>query len=135
MDQVKMNLMPSMSVAGCGDCQCRSCLYWWSSRCPYGECYDDFRAKTDPYDIAHPGKEPRKGWTEWKSQQSFWCRGGVFYPTKSCRNYEKYEGQSVKTCLRSNVSVFQDGYISCPIVETQGCQWCWEQLKKQKTRR
>ena len=32
----------------CGDCVCRSCLYWWSSRCPYGGCRGG-----DFYPISH----------------------------------------------------------------------------------
>ena len=38
--------------AGCFGCCCRNCLYWWSQRCPYGECWDDHRAKVEPYDQA-----------------------------------------------------------------------------------
>ena len=42
----------------CGDCVCDNCLYWWSKRCPYGECYDDHREEADPYigDL-------KKGWS------------------------------------------------------------------------
>lgn len=136
MDQVKLDLLPRSSAAGCGDCLCRKCLFWWSGRCPYGVCYDDHRAKTDPYDKAHPGQPPRKGWTLWREQQAWWCRGGICYPQHSCRHYVEYAGQKVKTCLRANVSVFQDGYIHCPIVENVGCQWCWDQhMGARKARR
>lgn len=121
-----------MSVAGCGGCLCRSCLYWWSSRCPYGECWDDHRAKVAPYDKSHPEKPPRTGWSEWKSQQSYWCRGGVFYPQTECERYVKYTDQTVETCLKANVSRFQDGYISCPIIDTFGCRACLEEVKKRK---
>ena len=44
-----------VTFGGCGKCVCRSCLYWWSGRCPYGGCYDKHRAEIDPYDKAHPG--------------------------------------------------------------------------------
>lgn len=33
------------SFPHCGSCVCQKCLYWWSGRCPEGECYDDKRAK------------------------------------------------------------------------------------------
>ena len=33
----------------CGDCVCNNCLYWWSSRCPYGKCYDDHRAEANEF--------------------------------------------------------------------------------------
>lgn len=50
---------------GCTGCACRNCLYWWSMRCPYGKCWDDHRADTDPYDKAHPGEPPRTWWSDW----------------------------------------------------------------------
>ena len=136
MEQTEFSLLPQCSIAGCGACQCRTCLFWWSERCPYGECFDDWRAGSDPYDKAHPGQPARKQWSDWKTQQAWWCRGGVFYPTASCRHYSEYRGQTVQPCLRSNVSVFQDGYISCPIVDSVGCQACWEQaMQTYKNRR
>lgn len=57
-DQITLQewLKPDI-IAHCGDCVCRSCMYWWSKRCPYGECYDDHRAVVDPYDKAD--KPPR----------------------------------------------------------------------------
>ena len=51
--------------AGCFRCCCRNCLYWWSQRCPYGECWDDHRAKAEPYDQAHPDQPPRTEWSDW----------------------------------------------------------------------
>ncbi len=60
------DLLDNKSCTGsCGKCVCRSCLYWWSRRCPYGDCYDDHRAKTDPYDKAHPNEPPRTAWSNW----------------------------------------------------------------------
>lgn len=35
------------SFPHCGSCVCQKCLYWWSGRCPEGECYDDKRAKEE----------------------------------------------------------------------------------------
>lgn len=117
---------PKMTFGGCGNCVCRCCLYWWSKRCPFGDCWDDHRAQINPYDKAHPDKPPRTGWSNWKTDQAYWCRGGVCYPTYECGSYEKYTGQRVETCLDANVQVFQDGYILCCLVDTVGCRQCYE---------
>ena len=63
-----------VTLGGCGDCVCKSCLLWWSQRCPYGGCYDEHRAKVDPW----PGPV-RKSWTDWNKpgEQAHWCRGGA----------------------------------------------------------
>jgi hypothetical protein len=111
---------------GCEDCICRGCLYWWSERCPYGRCYDDHRAEADPYDVAHPDEPPRTMWSQWETQQAYWCRGGMFYPVSYCEHFVEYKGQQVRECLRVPVSVFQDGYIQCTLVDTIGCQWCYK---------
>lgn len=113
-------------------CMCRDCLYWWSQRCPYGGCYDDERARRNPYNLAHPEKPPRTGWTNWKTDQAYWCRGGVMYPAKYCQHFVRYEGQVVKNCLGCNVSVFQDGYILCSIVDTVGCVECYRRFKERR---
>lgn len=115
----------------CTACICKNCLYWWSSRCPYGECWDDHRAIIDPYDKAHPGQAPRTLWSNWnkKGEQAHWCRGGSFYPIRYCEHFVKYKGQQVKTCLKANVSVFQDGYISCGIIDSVGCERCYEEFE------
>ena len=121
---------PVMVANSCGKCICDNCLYWWSSRCPHGKCFDDYRAKINPYDLAHPDEPPRTGWTNWKTDQAFWCRGAAFYPTYSCDHYIKYTGQQVKSCLYANVSIFQDGYIACSLVESVGCQECYERFER-----
>ena len=110
----------------CGQCACRSCLYWWSSRCPYGGCYDDHRAKVNPYDKAHPGKPPRTGWSNWNKpgEQAHWCRGGALYPEHYCENFVKYKGSEIEECVDCNIQVFQDGYISCSIKDAMGCEAC-----------
>jgi len=116
----------------CSPCICRRCLYWWSQRCPYGECWDDCRAKDDPYDKAHPDKPPRTGWSSWRKDQAYWCRGGAFYPAHYCPHYIHYDGQQVRECLRAVVSVFQDGYIGCPLVENIGCGQCYEEFMERQ---
>lgn len=40
----------------------------------------------------------------------------------------KYQGQMVKECLKTNVSIFQDGYIECSLVDTVGCEKCYEEF-------
>ncbi|MDD3338452.1 MAG: hypothetical protein PHS82_06295 [Lachnospiraceae bacterium] len=109
---------------------CNRCLYWWSSRCPYGKCYDDHRSKISPYDKAHPDRPPRTAWSNWKTDQAYWCRGGIFHPTIHCEHFIKYSGQQVKECLKANVSVFQDGYIGCSLVEKFGCEKCYEEWEE-----
>lgn len=126
--------IPRLVLGGCIGCACENCLYWWSDRCPYGKCWDDYRAKADPYDKAHPNEPPRTGWSYWNKpgEQAHWCRGGTFYPNPYCQNFEKYKGQQVKTCLMENVSVFQDGYIKCGIVDTAGCEECYRRFEKKE---
>ena len=124
--------MSDVSVHGCDKCWCRSCLYWWSDRCPYGGCYDDLRAVEKPYDKAHPSEPPRKGWTNWKEDQAYWCRGGATYPQQRCPHYAKYKGSTVKSCLFSNVQIFQDGYIQCSIIDNIGCEECYRMFEKKE---
>ena len=110
----------------CSSCICRSCLYWWSARCPYGGCYDDFRAKDNPYDKAHPGEPPRTLWSNWNKpgEQAHWCRGGVFYPEHYCERFVKYKGSVIEECVDCNIQVFQDGFISCSTKDAMGCEAC-----------
>lgn len=119
------------TLGGC-KCICKNCLYWWSSRCPYGECYDDLRAIEKPYDKAYPEKSPRAGWSDWDKpgEQQHWCRNGIFYPTHYCEHFVKYKGQQVKSCIKANVSIFQDGYINCSMLESYGCERCYEELEE-----
>ena len=118
----------------CGGCVCQRCLYCWSGRCPYGGCWDDHRAQVDPYDQAHPDGLPRRTWSNWDApgEQAHWCRGGTFYPTYYCQYFVQYEGQSVKSCLKENVSIFQDGYIRCGLVDMLGCEKCYEEFLASK---
>ena len=119
---------------GCSGCVCQRCLYWWSGRCPYGGCWDDHRAQVDPYDRAHPDKPPRRAWSNWDApgEQAHWCRGGIFYPIYFCQHFAEYEGQTVKGCLKENVSIFQDGYIRCGLVDSLGCEKCYEDFMEKE---
>lgn len=113
----------------CGHCVCSKCLYHESGRCPYGCCFDDKRARTDPYDKAHPDRPPRTAWSNWDKpgEQAHWCRGGFFYPTSYCGNFVKYKGAVIEECIGCNICVFQDGYVSCSLKETMGCEACISQ--------
>jgi len=113
----------------CKGCICRSCLYWWSGRCPYGGCYDDRRAKLFPYDVMHPGKI-RDSWSDWKTQQAYWCRGGILYHALMCDHYVKYTGSRVEHCFGALVEKYQDGYMDCCLLEQVGCEKCYEDWRK-----
>ena len=128
--QISMFDSPVRSDWSCRNCICDTCLMWWSSRCPHGTCYDDHRAKVNPYDAAHPGQPPRKLWSNWKTDQAFWCRGGIFYPAAWCEHYIRYQGSRVENCLGANVQRFQDGYISCGMGENPDCHSCYERFMK-----
>lgn len=114
----------------CKDCICYSCLYYWSARCPHGLCYDDYRAKYKP----HPADPSRKAWSNWDlpGEQQHWCRGGALFPADpgDCEKYVEYEGQRIEECLKANVAVFQDGFISCSLIENFGCERCYEEWEK-----
>lgn len=116
---------------GSENCVCKSCLYWWSSRCPYGDCYDDYRAKTDPYDKAHPDQSPRTAWSNWNKpgEQAYWCRGGMFHPVSYCKNFVKYAGSSVEDCVAAPIQVFQDGFVNCSLKDSIGCEACIAQAE------
>ena len=107
-------------------CICRKCMLWWSSRCPYGECYDDKRAVEEPYDEGHPNESPRTGWSNWNhpGEQAHWCRGGSLYPASYCEKFIKYAGSVVEDCVRSSVQIFQDGFVSCSLKDSIGCDAC-----------
>lgn len=123
MSQIALN-SPYVSSISCRKCMCSNCLYWWSSRCPYGGCYDNERAKVLPFHMAHPEAGIRKLWSGWQKEQAFWCRGGTFYPSIYCEHYEQYEGQEIIECVACNIAVFQDGYVSCTLKEHMTCEEC-----------
>ena len=110
------------SFPHCGSCVCPKCLYWWSGRCPEGECYDDKRAKEDPYDKAFPQRSPRTQWSNWNlpGEQAHWCRGGNFYPVSYCERFVKYQGSEIEDCIRAPVQYFQDGYLKCTLKDRFG---------------
>lgn len=122
-----LDVPPKLSC-GCGDCICRDCLMWWSSRCPYGECYDTHRAEVTPYDRAFPDKPARTFWTNWEKEQAYWCRGGFMYRAYYCEHYRKYTGSVIMGCLKANVQKFQDGYMACGCGKDCDCEKCYEEF-------
>ena len=119
-----------MSITGCGDCICVKCLYYNSGReCEYGTCYDDMRAKYNPYPY-----ETRKSWSDWNKpgEQEHWCRGGTFYRCDQCDKFVPYDDRKtqVLSCLEATVLKYQDGYQWCPLVEPVGCTECYRRFEE-----
>ena len=110
-----------MTLPTCESCICQFCLYWWSMRCPFGECYDDHRAKTEPRE-AKTG-EHWSGWShcELPGEQDHWCRGGNFRPSEECEHFMQYDGQKIVDCVRGVYSEFQDGYKICSMMPCERC--------------
>lgn len=133
LDYLKSIEQPKAEMT-CKNCYCKSCLYWWSSRCPYGMCWDDRRAEVNPYTKAFPDNPPRTGWSNWnkRGEQEHWCRGGIFYPERKCEHYVKYKGQNIEECVDASIAVFQDGYIQCALKDAMGCDACIARAEGQK---
>lgn len=112
-------------MMGCSDCLCMYCLYWWSARCPYGGCWDDWRAIHDPWK-----GEIRKFWSNWNKpgEQEHWCRGGALYPADECPEFVQYDGQKIEDCHRSSIQTFQDGYRICPMMTNGTCEQCLKEM-------
>lgn len=109
----------------CSGCVCYYCLYYWSSRCPYGKCRDDWRAVNDPCRA-----EVRKLWSDWDKpgEQERYCRGGFFKPAEECVKFVEYQGQIIEECYRANTQVFQDGYRICSMITNGSCEQCLIEL-------
>lgn len=110
----------------CSNCICSKCLFYASGRCFYGYCFDDLRAVNNPYPLLHPNEPPRRAWSNWSKigEQEHWCRGGIFYPSYYCDNFVKFEGMEIQECVRCNILIYQDGFVSCPLKSTIGCDAC-----------
>lgn len=76
----------------------------------------------------------RTAWTDWNKpgEQAHWCRGGAFYPVDHCEHHIHYERDKaiVRTCLECNVTVYQDGYIQCSLVDVMGCAECYKRFEE-----
>lgn len=120
---------------GCDGCICLYCLRWWQGRdCPHGKCFDDYRAKVDPYTDHHP---ERHLWSDSHKpgEQAHWCRGGIFYPTEECEHFIQYEGQKIEECVRANIQVFQDGSRNCSMMVGGSCEKCLMDLHQKLNNR
>ena len=84
----------------------------------------------NPYNTAHPNEPPRTQWSDWSKpgEQAHWCRGGTVYPIRACEYFVKYTGSRIEECLKCNVQKFQDGFISCSMIENQGCEACYREF-------
>jgi len=91
----------TISVGGCGNCACKVFNCLYSTS---GRC---------------KGRCTEQG-----------CKGGICYPAVPCARFVKYTSQIVKECLKANVSVFQDGYISCSLIEDYGCEKCLNEFEE-----
>lgn len=56
------------------------------------------------------------------------CGGGAYYHALECSRYVKYVDQEIKGCLKANIGVFQDGYITCSLIENYGCEKCFAEV-------
>ena len=118
-----------MTLGGCGPCVCKKCLLWWSGRCPRGGCWDEWRARYEPW----PGPV-RRQWSDWDKpgEQAHWCRGGACYAALSCPDYIEYATNRtiVQDCLGGAVVKYQDGYIQCSMIEVMGCEECYRRFEE-----
>lgn len=74
-------------------------------------------------------------------EQKVWrCGKCLYYISHRCRNnkecpdqldYIRHTGYQVRQCLFATTAVYQDGYIHCPILESYGCEWCFERFEKE----
>ena len=115
-------------MSSCNECICRDCLLWWSQRCPHGGCWDEWRARHDPW----PGPV-RKQWSDWAEpgEQAHWCRGGALYPVDSCPDYIHYDRERTiaQDCLEGCIVKYQDGYIQCAMLDMLGCEECYRRFE------
>ena len=109
----------------CDGCLCQYCLYFWSWRCPFGQCRDDWRAIHDP----RKG-EIRKTWSDWNLplEQEHYCRGGFFVPAEECECFVQYEGQKIEQCHAAMARVFQDNFRVCSMMQNGSCENCLREL-------
>ena len=68
-------------------------------------------------------------------EESHRCRNNWNKPCPDGMQFEEYTGSKVKQCIGATMEIFQDGYMHCPILETEGmgCVWCMERLKEDKS--
>jgi hypothetical protein len=92
---------PTLFVS-CSDCICKRCLLFWSQRC------DDQKCKEQG------------------------CKGGIFYPATECDRFIEYDKTKtvVKSCLKANVTEYQDGYRKCSLIDTIGCKKCFKEWER-----
>ena len=112
---------------------CRTCLMYRSQRCPMGGCWDDERARREPY----PRDDRRAMWTDHDKpgEGAHWCRGGMFYSltdARMCPRYVAYDPDrhAVRDCLEGVVETYQDGYVKCSLIDVTGCEECMRRFER-----
>ena len=56
----------------------------------------------------------------------------MLYPADDCPEHVQYDCDKtiVRECLDAIVTVFQDGYILCSIVDVMGCEECYRRFEE-----
>ena len=119
-------------MSNCSKCICNNCFHRQRKNCPYGLCYDDKRAVEQPYQINFVNDY--RNWSDINKpmERNHWCRNGIFYPVNKCSEFVMFKGVIVKECLKANVCIYQDGYISCSLIEGYGCENCYKEFMKKE---
>lgn len=117
-------------MLSCSGCVCTYCLHQnKGSGCPYGICYDDYRAAADPYTQHMP---ERHLWSRSHDtgEQEHWCRGGIFYPAEDCQHFIQYDGRTIEQCHKANIEIFQDGTKTCCMMVDGTCERCLKEMDR-----
>lgn len=122
---------PEAVIAGCGDCICQKCCRKDSGSCPYGECYDDYRSLMNPRTDRLGAAAERHGRPYYDEVKHRWCIFGVFFPAEQCAEFIPKDGTYITQCLTTLVTHYPDGVQFCPIVNSVGCQFCYERFDKE----
>ncbi len=67
------------------------------------------------------------------------CFTCLYYHSFRCRNekacpdgfsYIKWTGEKVRQCLFATTTIYQDGYIHCPVIDYMTCEGCMEKFER-----
>lgn len=68
------------------------------------------------------------------------CFSCLYHHSFRCRNertcpdgfaYIKWTGEKVRQCLFATTTIYQDGYIHCPVIDYMTCESCMEKMDKE----
>jgi ParB family chromosome partitioning protein len=51
-------------------------------------------------------------------------------PCPNGKKFIEYTGSEVKQCILATVEIFQDGYMHCPVLDCNGCEYCYERMEE-----